>query len=469
MIYRPGKGAMWDPSVVYHEGTYYAFMMYDKDGTNGLRAGHCLLATSEDGVHWEDFGVVVEEREINRGCRFFKCFVGRVGNRFVMDHGVWRPEGQDTLRYYESDDLKSWRYLSSNSPDPKWYVTTRRWDHMYLLPKEEGRPESGYWGYPVATPKKGLARGMGMTETVDGREWTILPPPEMEWGETPPRDLEIGGCERFNGKYYVIGGTGKYISNGYSMYTWVGDGPRGPFRPDVEAYRLCGTTHATVTWLAAWCRGNDELLISNYASLMGETHKPWMLPLRKPVVDSDGHLRLGWWKENEKLKGVPVGLGQVSESVRAKAAPRRITWLKQELDMAGGMVVEGTIRATAAGTRPFAGFAFGEPGGGATEVWLGIGPAKERESHIGRWNNVTGFTSHDVTGRGCATVTGIDDDVQHSFRILTRHDCFELYIDDMLMQTHLYQTPCERVGFVAKHSEAEFNDLKAWTMSLRSR
>jgi hypothetical protein len=76
MIYRPEKGAMWDPSVIWHDGKYYAFMMYNKDGREGLKAKHCLLASSTDGVHWKDEGIVNEERESARGCRFFKCFVG---------------------------------------------------------------------------------------------------------------------------------------------------------------------------------------------------------------------------------------------------------------------------------------------------------------------------------------------------------------------------------------------------------
>ena len=52
MVFRPATGAIWDPSVIYHDGTYYAFMMYDKSGRAGLNAGHCLLATSKDGVNF---------------------------------------------------------------------------------------------------------------------------------------------------------------------------------------------------------------------------------------------------------------------------------------------------------------------------------------------------------------------------------------------------------------------------------
>ncbi|MHC4061115.1 MAG: hypothetical protein ACYSUC_09865, partial [Planctomycetota bacterium] len=161
MIYRPEKGAMWDPSVIWHDGKYYAFMMYNKDGREGLKAKHCLVASSTDGVHWKDEDIVIEERESARGCRFFKCFVARCGDKFIMNHGVARPEGQDTLRFYESPDLKQWNYLFSSHPDSRWYVRDGRWDHMYIIPKEEGVPDSGYWGYAVATPKPGLPRAPG--------------------------------------------------------------------------------------------------------------------------------------------------------------------------------------------------------------------------------------------------------------------------------------------------------------------
>ncbi len=231
MIYRPTKGAMWDPTVIWHGGRYYAFMMYNQDGPNGLKAQHCLRAASDDGVHWKDDGVVIEERERERGSKFFKCFVSRCGGRFIMNHGVARDEGQDTLRFYESSDLESWHYLHSSNPDPRWYVSTGRWDHMYMLAKEEGNPSAGYWGYPVATPSQDLPRGCGLAESADGRSWSVLPPPEFDWGDDPPNDLEIGGVERMDGKYIMIGGVHCYVSQGYSMYTLIADTPRGPFRP----------------------------------------------------------------------------------------------------------------------------------------------------------------------------------------------------------------------------------------------
>ncbi|MBC8472900.1 MAG: hypothetical protein H8D56_25845 [Planctomycetes bacterium] len=473
MIYRPKTGSMWDPSVIWHDGKYYAFMMYNKDGPNGLGAGHCFLASSEDGVYWEDEGIVNEEQERERGCKFFKCFVGRCGARFIMDHGVARPEGQDTLRFYESTDLKHWTYLFSNNPDPRWY-TRRRWDHMYILPKEEGNPAAGYWGHPVAIAKSDLPRGVGMMESPDGRTWEALPPAKVEWGDMPPRDFEWGGCERLGGKYYLIGGTSGYVSKGYSMYVFVADDPRGPFCPDTEAYRLCGSLSENVSWLAAWCRGNGELLISNYASMELGSRSPWMLPLRKPVVDKEGHLRLGWWPANECLKEMPLSLTNTSVTLDTGKADGdyQSAWLNTTFNLRQGAILEGTIKAGAVtpGDNYTAGFVLDEGSGGSMAIQLGIGAPQQRETHIGRLrtepDGALEFVSEDVTGSGCATVTGIEDGKEHTFRLLVRLGGFELYIDDLLMQTYIYQPFFGKVGFLARNAEAVFSDLRAWSMSL---
>ena len=93
-----------------------------------------------------------------------------------------------------------------------------------------------------------------------------------------------------------------------------------PLPPRPVAYRLCGNSGRLEPWLAAWVRGKDELLISNYASMRAGDKAPWMLPLRQPIVDKDGHLRLGWWKGNEALKGRRVALKQ--KNVGASTARR---------------------------------------------------------------------------------------------------------------------------------------------------
>jgi hypothetical protein len=478
MVFRPEKGSMWDPSILWHDGFYYCYMMYDTEGDDAF----CLLATSADGVHWENQGPIISEHDRIDGGSFFKCFVGKCGDQFIMDHGVGRCKdgkmvSQDEMRFYQSKDLRHWNYITSTHPDARWYRDDR-WDHMYILPKEEGRPAAGYWGYIVAVPKDGVDLP-AMMQSTDGLKWEGLPPGKTEWGGTPPKNhFEYGGCERIGGKYYLLGGTFNYMgSRGYNTFTLIGDGPRGPFRPDVDAYRLCGTSGDYLTWLATWVRAKDELLICNYTSMEHGKPMPWVLPLRKPVIDQAGHLRLGWWTGNEAMKGQPQMLEKNSVVFKSKGEPGRceMFYLGQAYDLAQGIVMEGKVKvwSMAKGgqiaAKPIAGFLVEEKPGQALAIQLGIGPVNSRESHIGRLttgaDGKMDFVSLDVTGKGCATVTGLDDGKEHTFRLLCRAQMIELYVDDLLMQTYVYVLGTGKVGFLADQSETRFSDLRVWTMS----
>jgi len=346
---------------------------------------------------------------------------------------------------------------------------------MYILPKEEGNPTAGYYGYPVATANPEMPRGVGMMQSPDGLAWEVLPPAKVEWGDISPRDFEWGGCERIGGKYYLIGGTGGYVSNGYAMYVFKAENPKGPFRPDPETYRLCGSSKNNVSWLAVWCRCKDELLISNYTSIEHGNLSPWMLPMRKPVIDMEGHLRLGWWSANELLKEKPISLTDTSVDLNTNksGSDYQIIWIDTAFDLQKGAILEGTINARSLKQKDVgctAGFVFDEGNGESMAIQLGIGTPDQRETHIGRLkagtNGTFDFASEDVTGRYCATVTGIEDGKEHSFRLLVRLGVFELYIDDLLMQTYIYKPSVGKVGFLSRNANVTFSDLKAWSMSL---
>ncbi|MDI1334931.1 MAG: hypothetical protein PSU94_02005 [Lacunisphaera sp.] len=479
MVFKPETGSMWDPTILWHDGQYYAYMMYDTEGDDAF----CLLATSPDGVHWQDQGKIISEHDRTDGASFFKCFVVKAGDRFIMDHGVGHFEGkhqlpQDTMRFFQSKDLRHWEYITSTHPDDRWYRQDR-WDHMYMLPKAEGHPEAGYWGYVVAVPKEGMDLP-AMMESKDGLKWDVLPPAKTEWGDVTPRNhFEYGGCERIGGKYYLLGGASGYNGHkGYATYTLIGDGPRGPFHPDAEAYRLCGNTGEHLTWLASWVRAKDELLIANYSLLQHGQPGPCMLPLRKPIIDQAGHLRLGWWKGNEALKAGRLQPRQQNFELDGAGKPNggELRYLVDSFDLDQGIIMEGRITAHAltkgdpAAARPVAGFVFEEKPGQAMSVQLGVGPAKDRETHIGRLTTGTDggmvFSSEDVTGRNCATVTGLDDGREHTFRLLCRWELIELYIDDLLMQTYTHEKGSGRVGFLVGNAKADFSNVSVWAMSL---
>ena len=518
MFYRPAEGSMWDPSVIWHAGKYYLFSMYGKGPIrleNNPPFESTWMATSSDGVHWDDFGPVIRDDEAS----VFKMFVARCGDRFIMNHGSFTgfgtdEEQQNRLRFFESNDLVHWNHLFDSYPDPRWY-SQRRWDHMYMIPKVEGAPEKGYWGYVVAHPRDDYPyRSCGMMQSEDGLRWEVIQPPVVEWGETPQRCLTVGGCERIGDRYYLIGGKVGYIGDyGWSNYTLVGDSPTGPFRPDLPAFRLCGASGFAGTWgvqfLVSFCRCAGELLISNYAYRWPDRQEGiWFTPLKKAVVDQAGHLRMGYWLGNEAVKGPSVAVDLeravqahplVAESSSASAAALTcsasralleadkipggphddrhvVALLADQFDLSKGVVLEGALEADPhAGPhqmrwRPtYAGFYIeGQPGTG-TAILLQVGHPAWRKSHVGQLTYASGavaFVSLDETGPGCATVTGIEGGKTCTFRLLIRKNMFELYVNDLLFQTFVTGETSGRVGFIAQNGRVQVADVKAWEMNL---
>ena len=131
-LYQPGSpsnqslGEIWDPSVTWWRGKYYAHAMYQKPGlrTNVYESG--WLAVSDDGCHWADGGAVAPEHP---GDMWWKGFVRQIRGSpanmtddalFIMDHGVDEPgKGNDALRFLTSTDLRHCECrLAQNSVAP---------------------------------------------------------------------------------------------------------------------------------------------------------------------------------------------------------------------------------------------------------------------------------------------------------------------------------------------------------------
>eukprot|EP00935_MAST-01C_sp_MAST-1C-sp1_P002520 g2520.t1 len=332
------------------------------NGVNETHYGHGLVATSDDGVHFEDTSAFNAEYQ---GVGWFKCMIHKVKDvdgkpMFVMDHGtsgaVTGPDSPNAklpndrgcpagtsqcLRFLKSSDAVTWEYMYTLHPDSRWYkadkggVSKGRWDHAYI---QEDEKRGGYIAFPVATPAAPRPPAPGILRSSDGLNWTVEEPVVTDWSPKDPKSgvpvpitpagFEIGGVERMpNGRYYMIGGGGPY-GFGYSMFTLVSESTdvAGPYAPDPGAYRLSGQSKTMMSKsfnqaLAAWARNYDtypaagSALISQYMvmpktadipagqkSLAGGGHV-WLLPFRKPVLDADGHMRLQHWEGNERMKG----------------------------------------------------------------------------------------------------------------------------------------------------------------------
>jgi hypothetical protein len=504
-LYKPSVGNFWDPTVIFANNQYYMYTMYGRDSV--------WLATSQDGVHWKDYGVVLKSEGFKNNT-VFKQFVNKVGDRYIMDYGAFSDvrTNNNLLRFYESKDLIHWTFSYEIPIDPKFYKPDGRWDHMYMIPKNDANPSEGYWGYVVAVPNN--HGGWGMMESVDGVHFTPIKPPELQADFHVPM-LEVGGIKKIGGKYYFLAGTSNHFGFfGYSMFTYVADSPTGPFRPDMGAYRLSGTSGIDgtrmVQILSAFVKDSPEDLVSapftfQYPGTDG--NGTWFLPMRKAVVDSQGHLRLAYWKQNDLAKGpeitpdasqniVVYPPGQTASDPIVKVSGtkdsllvypdknwRGFTWLdssksreavvvlNQKFDLDKGVIVEGQIRARnpSQGGQSHVGFYMeGAVKNMGTAIMLQIGEPQWRESKIGKLRTEGSFDFEplDVTGRNCATVNGLDDGRDHEFRLWLRGGQVELYIDDLLMQSFFFFSPSGRLGFISQESEVQFSQLKFYSMTL---
>ena len=516
MFYKPEKGGIWDPSVLYFKGKYYALCMYfrpESEKWDGMWA-----AESEDGVHWKDVGcVLTAEHDV------YKMFAYICGDKCLINYGSSRTipgKDNDTLYFCESEDMRTWTEFLENHPDSRWYKASGRWDHMYVTPKDDG---AGYWGYVVATPLPEYHSAWGLLESPDGYCWEILPPPVIEWGKLPEIGmLEGGGCEKIGDSYYYIGGAGGYARNGgYGLYTFRSASPTGPFYPDETAFRLRGFDRLPgrvfTQNLAAFCRGeNGELLVSN-AFDAGGTGNVWLLQMRSVVVDEEGHLHLGYWEKNDRAKGRPLPLENCYNTLITERPGRRGT------GEGGRLEVRSRTELLIASDRDHPGFALTDaytlavqtaeydleqgilaqgnftaaisPAGMGENAWpdcwrnaavglyieyegrasglaflLELGHPYHRTSTV-ETLTLEALTVHnevlDVTGEGCATLRGVDAGALHGFKLFVRGVMAELYVDGLLVQSFpLLDKASGRVGFVARNAECLWEELEVYQLDV---
>ena len=481
LLYCAPEGTTKDNCVIKHDGTFYLFTMYRRERQRADiidQWRHVWCATSTDGVHWKDVGPVIEDAPFP----IWAMKVWKAGDRFIMDHGSFTDGKQDVLKFWESPDLIHWTYLGPDydvrRPDGE------RLDHMSVISQVENG-KTTYYGYAVG----------GILRSDDGAKWTWV----MDYPLTDDLNVRVvqepGGIEGIGDTYYLLVGGFFPGSFGYAVATYISDNPMGPFRPDYPAWRLNGCSGRAVVGIwAGFCRTPDEVLMTNYIVDPGGTFW-WHPPLKTAVIDEDNHLRMGYWKGNDALKGpeLPVDLSHCAKAggdwngsmtpaegrlvVNAPLRPHRwwltsgepnlgLAMMQAPLDIDKGFVLEGTMKIVPGNsvTFPAIGLCLEEEGQKGTAILFGAW----EQTDIGRldWSEQLRFESQDRTGFGCATVAGIPNNQTCPFRLLFRANIFECYLNDLLVQTYFTSSPTGRIGFVVQDGEGVFENVHAWEMNL---
>jgi len=430
-------GNMWDTWLYLHEETFYLYYL----AKSGDKWDNISMATSSDGVHWQEIGRVLFKGKdvvwMGTGSTWKSPSFDQDG-KFIMNFSEWKGPRQ-TIFFAESTDLVNWTRLSDEyefKQDERWYQPNGRWDCIWAIQ----RPDGGLYGYWTATPKPETGGCFGFGETLDGVRWKALAPPEVHGvGEG-----EVGAIEKIGDKYYMMFGTGGL------MVTLVADKPEGPFHAVKKNFHLL-SGH---TYFSRFFPMPDDLLVNHHS--IARDGEVYCAPLKPAVVDSDGTLRLGWWKGNEKMKqeAVDVKLSASQIPVNPATSNPPIIMLEDTFDTDQGVILEGILPLPKSQDSPRSGLYIecGKEQGTAilldSDGVAELGPMQSDGS---------GFVCEKQVNREMS-LGGASN-----FRLLLEHSLLEFYLNDILIECFsMPDNATGRIGFIQDSVREPVRDLRVW-------
>jgi len=422
-------GNMWDTWLYFHEGTYYLYYL----ANSGERWNNISMATSPDGVHWNEIGRVLAKNEdvvwMGTGSTWKSPSFEQDG-KFIMNFSEWKGPRQ-TIFFAESTDLIHWTRLGNEyefKQDERWYQPNGRWDCIYTIK----HPGSGLYGYWTATPKERGRFGFGQSE--DGVTWKALEPPETHGVEGG----EAGAVEKIGDKYYMMFGTGGI------MVTLIADKPEGPFHAAKKNFRLL-SGH---TYFSRFFPTPDGVLVNHHS--IARDRLVYCAPLKQTVVDAEGTLRLGWWKGNEKMKHevVNVNLPQAID------ADSPIVMLEDTFATKQGVILEGILPLPNAKDAQRSGLYIECGGEGGSAILVDADGVAE-----------LGLMQDDGSDFKCEKQVNreISFGKSPNFRLLLKHSLLEFYLNDILIECFsLPENATGRIGFIQGGAVESIKGLQAW-------
>jgi hypothetical protein len=504
IIYQPTTDAVdsHDASLYYHQGLHYLFILYTSTRHSGPGCDGIALATSEDGVHFDEVGPIISKSARTDALGGISR-PWRAGGKFVMGFSE-RREGVQSIFFAESDDLRDWRRLGDErrfAPDPRWYDDTPvgRWDDLWVLPREEGL---GFQGYLTARPwnqAQGVAfESFAMAESENGIDWHALAPAKIDWGDWPQMSIgEVAGVEKIGNRYYLIQHYAEHmlgnrqvrqhLGRDEGMYLFVADRSEGPFRPDVGGYRWPPTYNVFTRFHAA---PGETLVNHKSVAICGKGRALWLSPLKKAVVDADGHLRLRYWRGNDAARGRPIAVDLTVCSIlgvpRYRHAPDPdwslsagrleanepngggVALLPHQFDLERGLILEGTMEVREPPNR-WSGIGVFIEENARDNTGTGIVLQTRNRAELGpfRAGGSTKVLPYPTFKPVDIVDVTVAPDRRCHFRLLIRRGLVEFYYDELLVQCYsLPREPSGRVGLVVESGHAVFDALEAWEMDL---
>ena len=443
LFYKPSTTILWDVWVYHHNGKFYLYYV-----TGGMMEWNGVgLAISDDGVHWEERGQIIQmpETGVDRtGAGMVWAIRDKAGKeKFMMSHSEWQitddPQYHDGLRqtmlFFESDNLTHWKRLPQETEfhhDAQWYNTSSRWDNIWVVPK----PEGGFYGYWLGVPKDGKP-GFGFGESKDSITWKALESPDLHG---VPWTSEITAVHVWQNKYYIMYKSWEHPFHEpmrWGINTLVGDSPSGPFSPTPKNHRLLV---GNASYFSRFVGTPDGVLVCHHSWETDETQvqrvgSTFSAPMKLAEWDEEGTLRMKWWEGNDKVKTKPVNLK--SKLVETAFDPKET------------LILEGVMPLTAAALTGIYLQGFGKRGTGFIIFNHGVVEFGDM------YSDITGFDMKGYVDRELS----FGDKVH--FRLVRKGQLTEFYLNDYLMQCYsLPEQGTGRIGLIGP--ETDFSELKAW-------
>lgn len=452
-FYTPAReGELWDTWVVYHEGVYH---QYYTAGPYAAWVGHDL-AVSDDGVHWRERGRIVDRRQgvtmLGSG-HVWKAPDFESSRRWIANYSEWvgaLDTGKQDIVFLTSTDLMSWTKADGRLrfvQDARWYRESGRWDCIDAIE----RPEGGLYGYFTANPEPDRVgyrpAGFGFAQSADGLRWEALPP--------VPGDVDgdFGGIQKIGDSYYAL------ISHfpGHGRVA-VSRKPEGPFTAQKKNFRLFGRQEESAACFPRFIHNAPDGPLVNHHYMDGTPHSA---PFKAVEVDTEGVLRLMWWRGNEALKHekLEISFGE------AKRCGRPMLVMNRYLDLEKVVAVEGRVvldRRSRAARR-------NDVSEGSSGASSGPGlffEGSEAEGRCVLFAADAALFGRVVTGKDRPVdVTTVGQDLGFGqdlrFRVVAKRDMMECYVNDYL--TMVKRVPWNgRLALMPDRDGPVFRDIRVW-------
>ena len=264
--------------------------------------------------------------------------------------------------------------------------------------------------------------------------------------------------------------------NGYGVYLYESDTPDGVFSPCLPSYRLNGTSHRWVNMWERCFRVGDEVLCHNYM-YDGHTYENGnvYLPPIKRLQKTDKSLCLAWWEGNHAL------YGKICQSVERLMAerpscgvfisPKGEYAISECLSLPDSVVIECRLTLS---ENKFTEYSCGglylaeDEAEGSAILFDTYGKCE-----IVHVKDCQEIATEDVIGFGSTAPYYMEGGKTYDIRILSRHGMFEIYVNDLYLQTfnnaHAtdgYAKPLTGIGAISQRRGALLTDVRVYHMNL---